>query len=269
MLALPGTPVTRLVQRLNHHPDGQAVFLGKLEVALVVGGDGLHRSGAVLHQHQVADPDGNLLAVEGIEGEAAGEDAFLFHLAGDLRVLALPAQLFYLAGDAGAAGHARHQLVHQRVLGSQQQGHGAVDGVNAGGEGFDGFVAAAHRPVYARAFGFSDPVALHGPDAFRPTLAQRVEAGEQLVGVVGDLQKPLLELALLHRSVFMPPAAAFDHLLVGQHGLALGAPVEEAFFAVGQAALEHLQEEPLVQAVVLRLAGGSFARPIVAVAEAL
>ena len=57
-------------------------------------------------------------------------------------------------------------------------------------------------------------------------------------------------------------AQAGDHLLVGEHGLVVRAPVDRAVLAVGQPALEHLQEEPLVPAVVLRVAGVEHAVPV-------
>ena len=46
-------------------------------------------------------------------------------------------------------------------------------------------------------------------------------AVEQLVGIFGDLEEPLRQLALLHRRAGAP-AAAVDHLLVGEHGLSTG-----------------------------------------------
>ena len=51
---------------------------------------------------------------------------------------------------------------------------------------------------------------------------------------------------------------------IGQHGLAFVAPVQERRLAIGEAALEHFQEKPLIPAVILRLAGGDFARPVIA-----
>src|SRR6266852_8955123 len=65
-----------------------------------------------------------------------------------------------------------------------------------------------------------------------------------------------------------PAIAAVDDLLVGQHRAAFGTPVDAAFFTVSEAALEHAQEEPLVPAIVFGLAGGDFAAPVVAEAEA-
>ena len=57
------------------------------------------------------------------------------------------------------------------------------------------------------------------------------------------------------------PRPSID-LLVGEHGLVDRIPVDERVLAVGDAFLEHLQEQPLVPAVVLGLAGRQFARPV-------
>ena len=57
-------------------------------------------------------------------------------------------------------------------------------------------------------------------------------------------------------------AVAVDDLLVGQHGGVLGTPVDRGLLAVGQPALEQLQEDPLRPAVVARLVGAELARPV-------
>ena len=72
-----------------------------------------------------------------------------------------------------------------------------------------------------RAFGAADPVALHGEDALRPAAFELRHIVQQLVGVVGDPEEPLFQRALLHGGVFVAPAAALHHLLIGQHGGAL------------------------------------------------
>ena len=66
----------------------------------------------------------------------------------------------------------------------------------------------------------------------------------------------------------MPPAETVDHLLVGEHGGALRAPVHFALLAKCDSLLQHAQEEPLVPAVVFRLATGDFAPPVVTEPEA-
>ncbi len=58
------------VDGTDNRADGDAVLLAELEVALVVRGNGHDGAGAVAHQHEVADPDGELLAAIRIDGVA-------------------------------------------------------------------------------------------------------------------------------------------------------------------------------------------------------
>ena len=109
------------------------------------------------------------------------------------------------------------------------------------------------------ALGAPDPVALHRLDVRGPL--DGVEVVEQAVGVVGDAEEPLLELADLDE-VPAALAAPVDDLLVGEDGLVVGAPLDGGLAAIGQAALEELEEDPLRPAVVARLVGPELARPV-------
>src|SRR5882762_9766091 len=67
----------------------------------------------------------------------------------------------------------------------------------------------------------------------------------------------------------MPPAVtAIYHLFVGQYRAALRAPIDAALLPVGQPAFQHAQEEPLVPAVILGLAGRNLTPPVVAETKA-
>ena len=112
-----------------------------------------------------------------------------------------------------------------------------------------------------------NPVLLHRQHFFRP-LAQLLDAFQQVVCVLRDLEEPLLQIARGDGGA-APPASAVDDLLVGQDGLVLLAPVDRRAPAVRQPALVHLDEQPLVPLVVGRLAGGELALPRVADAQAL
>ena len=118
------------------------------------------------------------------------------------------------------------------------------------------------------ALGPADPVPLGVDHALGPGRRQVVQVVQQLLGVVGDLEVPLGQLAL-GDLVAAALAAAVDDLLVGQHGLVEGAPVDRAVLAVGQATLTQLQEQPLGPAVVLGVGGVEGARPVEADAELL
>ena len=112
-----------------------------------------------------------------------------------------------------------------------------------------------------RALRAPDPVLLHHQHPRRPGVAQLLHVVEQPVGVVGDLEEPLRQLALgdLRAAALAGP---LHDLLVGQHRLVVRAPVDGAALAVGQTALAEAQEQPLRPAVVLRVAGVQPARPV-------
>jgi hypothetical protein len=96
----------------------------------------------------------------------------------------------------------------------------------------------------------------------RPGALELVEVIEQPVGVVGDLQVPLRELLLLGDRTPHRSQRPIDDLLVREHGLVVRAPVDPAVLAVGEALLEHLEEEPLVPLVVLGVARVQHAVPV-------
>ena len=123
-------------------------------------------------------------------------------------------------------------------------------------------VAALDLEVDVGADRAADPVALHPDDLLRPEALELVQVVEQAVGVVGDLEVPLREL-LLHDLGAAALAVAVDDLLVREHGLVVRAPVDRALLAVGQAALVQALEQPLVPAVVLRVARVQDPRPVV------
>ena len=147
---------------------------------------------------------------------------------------------------------------------------GAEDRVQAGRENLERFLSGTvlrvqDRKAHDRTGAPADPVALHGAHALRPA-AHAVELSVQLLRVGGDLQKPLVELGAPDDR-FAAPAPPRLHLLVRQDGLARSAPVHPAPALVGQAALQHLEKEPLVPAVVVRTVDGDLAAPVVRQAQ--
>ncbi len=58
---------------------------------------------------------------------------------------------------------------------------------------------------------------LHQAHFLRP-LVERLQGFQQLVGILGDAEEPLRQLALLHKRAGTP-AASVDDLLVGEHGV--------------------------------------------------
>jgi hypothetical protein len=140
-------------------------------------------------------------------------------------------------------------------------GH-AEGGVGPRGEHADPEVGAAgHRQLELRALALADPVALHDHHALGPA-GQPVAPRQQLLGVVGDLEEPALDVALGDLRVAAPAAAGL-YLLVGEHRLAGRAPVDAGALAVGEPALEHLDEDELLPLVVRGIAGRDLAVPVV------
>ena len=242
------------VRRPDDGADLQPVLLRERVVALVVGGDGHDRAGAVLHQHVVGDPDRDLLAVDGVDGVAAGEDAvLLLLLALDRR--ACPGVAHVLAHLLGVG-----QLRDEGVLGRQHEEGGAEERVRPRREDRQLLAGSGDAEDHARALGAADPVALHRQDALGPVLEQ-VHLVEQRVGVVGDLEEPLGQVLRLDLGA-AALAVAVDHLLVREHGLVDRAPLDRRLLAVGEAALEEAEEEPLRPAVVLGLVRRELAVPV-------
>ena len=255
-----------LVGRGDDRPDGDAIGFGELEVAGVVGRNPHDRARAVVHQNVIGDPDGDALAGEGIDRLLAGVDAVLLGLA-DVPALA---HFGDGPGDPGAELlllRPGDEVGHDGVLGRDDEEGGAADRVDPGREDLDLLRGPVEAEADVGAGALADPVLLHLEDVLGP-LPERGVAAEELVGVGGDLEEPLLHLLLRHRRVAAPAAAA-DDLLVGQDGLALRAPVDPALLAEGQAPLEHAQEDPLVPLVVVGQAGVDLAAPVVADAHAL
>src|SRR4051812_13697327 len=84
---------------------------------------------------------------------------------------------------------------------------------------------------------------------------------EQALGVVGDPKEPLLQL-LDHDGRAAALAVAVDDLLVGEDGLIVWAPLDRSPPAIGEPALEQLQEDPLGPPVVARLVGPELPPPV-------
>ena len=177
---------------------GEPVLARELEVALVVGRHRHDRARAVAHEHEVADPDRDLLARERVDRVAAGEDAFLLDLALETRAAVLRAQ----ARDRRCARPLRRRPGDQRrpprVLGREHHEGRAVDGVDARGEDPDR-LAALDREVHLGARASGPPSSAAACSTRSGQAASSLHVVEQLVLVGGDAEEPLLHLALLDR----------------------------------------------------------------------
>ena len=236
-------------------------MMGELEVALVVSGDAHDGAGAVPEESVIGDPDGDVLAGEVVLAVGAGEYAGLLALRGEALNLGLAAGLIHVGVHLGAAIGGGDEG-DERVLRRQHHEGDAEDGVRAGGEDtqlllVDAGNVEAEGDLHA--LGAADPVALHGGYALRPFDAGEVE---ELVGVVGDAEEPLLQVALRDGGMAALAGAIGEDLLVGEDGLTGGAPVGGGEGAVGEPFFEELKEEPLVPAVVFGVGAYGLAGPV-------
>ena len=265
----------RIVIGEDDGDNGQVVLLGKLEVALVAARYGHDGAGSVIGDDVVGDPYRHLGAGDRVENITVREGAVLLKGAlGALDGRDMLSALDHLADGLLVLG-SLDKLHQALVFGGEQEEGVAEQGVRTGGEDGDLALVAgdglavliAKGKVYLGALGTADPVGLHLLDALGPA-GKLIQVIEELLRVLGDLDVPLLEVALLHLGV-AAPAAALGHLLVGEHGLALGTPVDRVLLAVDQPALPELLEDPLAPAVVVRAAGLDQAVHVVGEAHAL
>ena len=86
-------------------------------------------------------------------------------------------------------------------------------------------------------------------------------ASSSSCGELGDLEEPLRQLALLDQRAGAP-AAAVDHLLVGEHGLIDRVPVHLRLPPLDQAGAQKIEEHLLLVLVIGRIAGRDLAAPV-------
>ena len=248
----------------DHHLDQQVILCGEFPIALIMPGHRHHRAGAVTHQHEVGDPHRQFFAADRMDRMQAGLDAFLFlRLDVGLGGTAVPAFLDETA-DLWICGR---RFLRQRMLSGNGKKRHAHQRIRTRGEDTQGFGFTVDIKTYFQTLRAPNPVALHGLDRIRPA-RQFVQAVQQFIGISGDLEEPLRNLALLHDRAGTP-AAAVDHLLVREHGLVDRVPVDHRILAVYQSFFIQAHEHALLVDVVVGLAGGKLARPVDRVTERL
>ena len=223
-------------------------------------GHGHDRTGAVLDKNVVGDPNRDLLVRHRIEHAPAGIDARLgaivAHAVGDR----LSTATAHVIRHRGLGLGATHEVVDHRVLGRKHEERGPEQRVGTRREDGDRLVAADDGELHLGAMRAADPVALHREHALGPLL-ELLHVVEQTIGVVGDTEEPLLEIARLDFGT-AALAVPVDDLLVRQHGLILRAPLDGGTTLVRKAALEHAQEDPLRPLVVLGIRRRQLTAPV-------
>ena len=255
-------------RRADHRRRAEAVDVDEIEVALVVRGAAEDRARAVIHQDEIGDIDRQRpVRVERMRDPQAGVVALLFRRldrgdrgadapafldeGGKLRVMRGGGRRErVIRGD-------RHKFGAEQSIGPRrvdfQFGRRALPRQRPQRTGFDG-------EADQQAFRAPDPVALHEAHFVGPAI-EPVERAQQFLGIVGDLEEPLRQFALLDDRAG-PPAAPVHHLLVGEHGMVDRVPVHLGFLARDQSRPEEIQEQLLLMLVVSGIAGRDLARPV-------
>ena len=111
-----------------------------------------------------------------------------------------------------------------------------------------------------------NPTTLHRGNVRRPVYV--VQTGSELIPIGSRPEPPLRQAAFDHRTATAPAHTVLD-LLMGQHRLTAGTPVDRRRRAIGQAAAVQQQKEPLSPAIVGRIAGVDLPVPVVGTADQL
>ena len=213
---------------------------------------------------------------ERVDRAESGVEPLLFDLAADARRAILQPELLRLLLEAGgirdrsakratsgcsgpSSTKVAPKIVSMRVVKTSMESEPRRIGIRPG--------ARLQRKLHARALRPSDPVPLHRQNLVGPA-REPVRRIEELVGVGGNPEEPLLEVARFDRRAAAPAAAVHD-LFVGQNRVVHWTPVHRGLAPIGEPFLEHADEEPLVPLVIVGIARGDLALPRVADAEAL
>src|ERR671910_774860 len=180
------------IRRSYNGPDLDTVLLCELEISLVMGWDGHDRARTVAHQDVVGDVDGDLFSVGRVDHVSPRKYTGLFPRHIGAVDLAHPCGPLDVGADFFGLLRGRY-LLDRRVLRAHNEERGAEERVRAGGEDLDGAVAFDLEPDLGP-LGAPDPVPLQRLDPLGPVYLREVE---QLLGVVGDLEEPLVPAVVL------------------------------------------------------------------------
>lgn len=252
------------IATLDDFEDGEVVCFGEFPVALIVCRDGHNRACAVVHQDIIGDVDGDRLPVDGVDGMRACPDACFLSAFVDAFAVRFVASgvdvLFDLIALVGLC-----DLGDQRMFGGEYAIRCAVEGIGAGGKDAEGVVGFGDTEVDFGPFGTTDPMALHGFDAFGPI--EFVEVIEQALCVGGNLEHPLFHHAAFDRIACFDIDAIFD-FFVGEDGALGRTPIDGDFGLISESLFVKLEEDPLGELVVVGIGGVDFAIPIIGKAKA-
>ena len=222
-----------------------------------------NRAGAVIHQNEIGDIDRQLPAgVERMQRLDAGIEA---ELLGGIDRRLRRAHVAALFDEVRELRNFSPPPRRQRMIRRDRHEFRAEQSVGPRGENLQLvlFVRCGRRikhEAQQQSFRSADPVLLHQPDFVGPAV-ERIERLQKIFRIVADLEKPLRQLALLDVGA-RAPAAAVDHLLIGEHGLVDRIPVHLRLLALDQPRFQKVEKHLLLMLVISRVAGRDLARPV-------
>ncbi len=235
----------------NNLYDGQAEFLRKVPIALVVSRNGHDRASSIRNKDIVRNPDRDFAPIHGVYGVGAGKDTGL--VLGKIRALevALSGGFFHVIVDFFPLFRCR-DCVYKRMFRRKDHVGRTKKRVWPRRVYLERFCVPLDGKNHRSAFGFANPVALHQFNRLGPV--QIVESVKKPVGVIGYFEHPLADAFARHFGVAAVAKPVLD-FLVGKACLAGGAPVDGHLCFVGKPFLIELKENPLGPFVVVGVAG--------------
>ncbi len=153
------------------------------------------------------------------------------------------------------------------MLWRQHHEGGSVQRILPGRKDGDGTRPVGQGEIHLGAHALTDPISLHCLHSVGPA-REPIQPFEEFFGIPGDLEEPLRELPLYDLRLATPAPPSL-YLLVGEDRLAYVAPVDERGLLVGKPLFVHLEEEPLIPPVILRITAGDLPLPVVGEAHLL
>ena len=192
-----------------------------------------NRAGAVISNNVVSNPNGNLVAIYRVDNITPRKGAVLFAIA----LSALYCTYFFgclnQRLNVAFIFATSNQILKTRIFRCQQEEATTKQRVWARGEYRDRVfcggvfwcvaVLVTQNEIDFSADRSANPISLHLLYRLRPTL-KLIKIVQKLLGIVGNLEIPLGQIALFH-SAMATPAFTFGNLFVSQNRLTIRAPI--------------------------------------------
>ena len=251
--------------RLYNNDFFDAVFFCKHPVTLVTGRYAHNCASTIIVQNVVGYPNFNGFTSVRVNAMYASEDTFFFGFTGSTFNIRLVANFFAECFNFSSFGIVFADFFNQRMFSSQSHEGYAIRSIRTSGVNCNFIVECRNSEFHFQTFTATNPVALHGFNAFRPAF-QQVQIFQQFISIVSDFEEPLFQIFLFNYAV-ATPAFTIDNLFVSKYGVTFVAPVNCRFFLSSQTFFIEQFKEPLGPFVVIFFAGCNFTIPVICQAQ--